>query len=97
MTEISLREYIETHLEAQAELHRSQREADQEAVKIALANSKELAEKHNDLIRQMERKDETYATKEQVGRVEAWQSRLTGAIVLLGGIGVANLVKLWTN
>ena len=77
------------------ELLRSQREADQLAVKKALDSAHELAQKHNDLIRQMERKDATYATSAEVDRLAYWQARLGGGIIVVAVIGVANLVKLW--
>ena len=77
------------------ELLRSQRAADQLAVKTALDSSHELAAKHNDLIRQMERKDTTYATSLEVDRLAYWQARLGGGLIVVAFIGIANLVKLW--
>jgi hypothetical protein len=107
-TDVSLREYssrdlwwLDRHLSGKIEaleaLMRSNRAADQEAVKTAFKASQELAAKHNDLIRQQEKKDATYATKNDVSRVESWQSRLTGGMVVVAVIGVANLVKVWTG
>jgi hypothetical protein len=79
------------------EVNRLQREADQLAIAKALEAAKELAEKHNDLIRTGEKKDETYATRADMNRLEQWQSRLTGAILLVSLIGVTNLVKVWSG
>ena len=77
------------------ELLRSQRTADALAVKTALDSAQELAQKHNDLIRQMERKDATYATSVDVDRLAAWQNKLAGGIAVAMIIGLVNLVKLW--
>jgi hypothetical protein len=65
------------------------------AVEKALSTATALAEKHNDLIRAAEARDATYATKEDVGRLESWQTRLTGGMVVIAIIGVSNLVKIW--
>jgi hypothetical protein len=77
------------------ELLRSQRAADALAVKTALDSAQELAQKHNDLIRQMERKDSTYATQLEVDRIASWQNKLAGGIAVAVAIGLTNLVKLW--
>jgi len=79
------------------ELLKSQRTADALAVKTALDSAQELAQKHNDLIRQMERKDATYATQIEVERLASWQARLGGGLVVFAFIGIANLVKIWTG
>jgi len=79
------------------ELLKSQREQDQLAVRTALTSSHELAEKHNDLIRQQERKDALYATQVEVDRLAAWQNKLAGGLVVVGIVGVSNLVKIWTG
>jgi hypothetical protein len=79
------------------ELLQTQRTADALAVKTALDSAQELASKHNDLIRQMERKDSTYATQSEVDRLAAWQSRLGGGLVVVAFVGVANLIKVWTG
>lgn len=105
-TDVSLREYVsvqigalDRHLTSQIaglkELVRSQREADQLAIKTADDASRQLAEKHNDLIRQQEKKDATYATKNDVDRLTAWQSKIAGGLVVVSVIGVANLIKVW--
>jgi hypothetical protein len=107
-TDVSLREHLESQLRsldrfyqaevtALKELIETKHDAAQEAVKLALASQKELAEKHNDLIRQGERKDETYATRAEIGRLENWQNKITGGLILLSLVGIANLVKLWVR
>lgn len=107
-TDISLKEYqlLNTHwldrfysaeirhLKEVGDIHR---ETSALAVSIALTNQKELADKHNDLIRQGEKKDETYATKEQLNVIRDWQSKITGALVLIAIVGVGNFIKLWTG
>ena len=88
------------------ELLRSQRSADQLAIKTALDSATELAARHNDLIRQMERKDSTYATKEEaeaittarnaeIARLTSFQNKLAGGLGAVALVGVTNLVKLW--
>jgi len=80
-TDVSLREYLGSRIDALDRLYKSElaalkelvdakHEAAQQAVTLALNSQQELAEKHNDLIRHGERKDETYATKTEVGRLE---------------------------
>jgi hypothetical protein len=88
---------LEEALSAEVELRRARREDDLLAVRTALASQKELSEKHNDLIRQMERKDALYATNTEVDRLAAWQARLGGGLLVLGFIGVANLIKVWSG
>lgn len=92
----ALDRHVSSEFASLRELLKSQREGDQLALKTALANQKELADKHNDLIRQGERKDALYATRVDVERLERWQSRLSGGLLILAFIGIANLVKLWT-
>lgn len=53
-------------------------------------------EQHNGLIRKMERGQDTYALRSDLSRVESWQSRITGGMLIIGVIGVSNLIKLWT-
>jgi hypothetical protein len=107
-TDVSIREYtardlwwLDRHLSGEIEALRnlvtSWRESDQNAITTALTSAKELAEKHNDLIRSGERKEETYASKEEVGRLAGWQAKMSGGLIVLGFIGVANLVKVWTG
>jgi len=77
------------------ELLEAQRTADQLAVKIALENQKELSEKHNDLIRSGEKKDETYATKVDVNRIAKTQAMMVGGLIVVSSIGLTTLVKLF--
>jgi hypothetical protein len=93
----ALDRHFTSEFSALKELLRSQRTADALAVKTALDSAHELAAKHNDLIRQMERKDATYATQTEVDKLAAWQARLGGGLIVVGFIGIANLVKLWTG
>jgi ABC-type transporter Mla subunit MlaD len=79
------------------ELMDAHRAGDQLAIDKALEASKELAEKHNDLIHSAETKDESYATKVELKRLENWQSKVSGGLIAVAGIGVANFVKLWTG
>jgi hypothetical protein len=91
----ALDRHVKSEFDALRELLKSQREGDQLAIKTALDASQELAARHNDLIRHGEQKDATYATKDDVERLSAWQSKLTGGLLVVMFIGVANLVKLW--
>jgi hypothetical protein len=93
----ALDRHVTSEFRALRKLLKSQREDDGKAVKTALDASKELAAKHNDLIRQQEKKDATYATKDEVNRLAGWQSKLGGGLLVLGFIGIANLVKIWTG
>ena len=79
------------------ELLQSQRVSDQQAIKTAFDASQELAAKHNDLIRSQEKKDATYATKDDVSRLSDWQTRISGGLAVVSIIAVANLVKVWTS
>lgn len=98
-TDVSLREhlaalrqadsrYTEAELRHVRELAQLQREADQLAIGKALDSSKELAEKHNDLIRSGEKKDETYATKVDLERLSSVQGKMIGGLIVLAAIGL---------
>jgi len=93
----ALDRHVTSEFRGLRELLKSQRESDQLAIKTALDASQELAARHNDLIRHGEQKDATYALKEDTKRLEAWQSRLTGGMVILAVIGISNLWKIWTG
>jgi hypothetical protein len=84
------------------------RQADQEAIDKALSSQKELAAKHNELISQMEKKDATYLTVQtqklrndfvdsRFSRIENFQAKITGGLMMIAIVGVANFVKLWTG
>lgn len=105
---ITLREYFEALREADRELERERiahvrevarlkREADLRATAAAFAAAKELADKHNDLIHAMERKDETYASRIDLSRLANIQSKMIGGLIVLGAIGVTNLIRVWTG
>lgn len=79
-----------THVRELSEAHRMHEHL---AVETALQASKELADKHNDLIRAGEKKDETYATKTDLNRLEATVSKLNGVTALVGVAVVANIVE----
>jgi hypothetical protein len=107
-TDVSLREHFEALRQCDRELARERmlnlrdiaivrREGDQFAISTALASAKELAEKHNDLIRSAEKKDETYATKIDLDRLANIQSKMIGGLIVIAAIGLTNLVRLWTG
>ncbi len=102
----SLRELLEQQIDALERLMESQRKADLMAVEKALSASKELAEKHNDLIRQMEQRDNTYVSEEvyrerhialeaRLARMEVLGARMVGGMLALAAVGIANLVKIF--
>lgn len=94
---VSLREHVEA-LEAERDKRYSaERRADQLAIEKAEAAAGAALEAHNGLLRKMEREQASYALKSDVGRVEAWQAKITGGMIIIGIIGVSNLVKLWTG
>ena len=88
---------LEREIEHLREVHTLQREADQVALQKALDAAQAMAEKHNDLIRAAEKKDEGYATKLEFSRLENWQAKITGGMIVIAAIGVANFVKVWTG
>jgi hypothetical protein len=69
--------------------------AAEQAVKVAGKEAKDRLKAHNGLIEQMRDQARQFASKEAVERLEAWQARLTGGILVVAFIGVVNLVKLW--
>lgn len=111
-TDVSLRQHFEALLRASRELDVALRQSDRElqtalrasdleAVRTALTAQKELASAHNDLLRKMEKLVETFIPKDvaeqRFSRIEAWQAKLTGGMLVLGAIGLSNLVKVWTS
>ena len=102
---ISLREYIESLIASERQMREAAREADKDAVEKALDSAQQLAEKHNDLIRQMQERDKTYVSQEvyderhkalqdRVDQLQSWQARMVGGMVVLATIGVTTLVRL---
>lgn len=76
------------------------------AITVAADEAKERLASHNGLIEQMRVKDEGFATKTSLvdykeaadlrfGRLEKFQAMIVGALILVSGIGVANVVKVW--
>jgi ferric-dicitrate binding protein FerR (iron transport regulator) len=94
------------------EMHETMRKSDSEAVDKAFASATKLSEAHNDLLRKMEKLTETFATKDvleeratrteeaiegRITRLESWQARLSGGLLVIAAVGLANFVKLWTG
>ena len=102
----NLREHVRTQVgQVTDALDSAQREnkityeGQEKATKVALDAATALAATHNDLIRQQEKKDNTYMTKDvaepRFQRIETFQIRLGTVAAILAMIGTANLVKLW--
>lgn len=77
-----------------------------EAVGLANVEAKERLSAHNGLIDRMEVLTASFVTREildalkessevRLRRIESWQSKITGGLILVSVIGVANLVKIW--
>lgn len=109
---ISLREHFEALRKADREamadqiaalerVHKLTRTADERAVNKAFESASKLSDLHNDLIRKMDKLNETFETKETASnrfqRIERWQSRFTGGLIFASFIGVVNLVQLFTG
>lgn len=103
-------EAFDRHISAElASLRREAMDADdnaRRAVEVAAFEAKERLTAHNGLIGKMEDQAAHFATRESVedykkaadmrfSRVERFQSMLTGAMLLISVIGIANLVKVW--
>lgn len=73
----------------------------EKAVAVAGTEASARLEAHNGLIRQMRDQAGAFATRDAVDRriaaTERFQAKVTGALILVGAIGVANLVKVWTK
>lgn len=70
-------------------------ETAEKAVAVANVEAKERLDQHNNVIGQMRELSATFATRDALERVEAWQGRLTGGILVIAFIGIVNLAKLW--
>jgi len=79
-----------------------------DAVQVAAHEAQERLTAHNGLIEQMRQQATHYATREsfedfkdsndkRLGRIERFQAALTGGMILVSFIGIANLVKVWTG
>jgi hypothetical protein len=82
------------------------READQRAVDAALTAAKEAVETaktasddhlkaNNNVLEGWKADRGTFATKEELGRIASFQSKLLGGIGVVAFIGLANLAKIW--
>lgn len=91
------REHLEAIANERDRRYAAEREADQLATSVAKEAAEAALELHNGLIRQMKEQQGTYARQDEVRRLESWQGRLTGGLVVVSIIGVSNLVKLWTG
>lgn len=80
----------------------------EKAIKVAADEAKERLVAHNGLIEQMRAQATQFATREAVedfkdtndkrlSRIERFQAMLTGGMILISFIGIANLVKVWTG
>jgi len=104
--------HLDRHLSSELAALRRETEAAQESAKeavgIASEEAKERLASHNGLIDQMQALSGTFVTREilealkegndeRLRRIESWQAKVTGALVLISVIGIANLVKLWAG
>jgi hypothetical protein len=111
-TPAQLRVHFDRILAERDHRYASERQADQEAVRVAHDNAKKAIETaaeeakerlaaHNGLIDKMEKQADTFVPREvaeaRFHHLDQWQARMTGAILVLGAIGFGNLVKLWLS
>lgn len=80
----------------------------EKAISVASVESKERLDQHNGLLQKMESQAATFPTREvidalmqgldmRVSRVERLLFMATGGLFLVGLVGIANLVKVWTG
>lgn len=67
-----------------------------EATAIAADEAKERLKAHNGLLEKMGENEKKFANRESVEIIQKFMYYMMGGMILLGVIGVANLVKLWT-
>ncbi len=60
---VSLRDYVQAMVEAERKIRISEREDDLRAIDKAFMAQEKLAEKHNNLLAQMDQKDKSYVTE----------------------------------
>jgi hypothetical protein len=111
-SDVPLKEHFEVQLRDLKELLTSEVANLKEATKLAHAQaetaiakaSTEATERlasHNGLIGKMEVQQERFPERESTDRrfaaLEDFRSKTVGALALLSFIGVANLVKVWTE
>ncbi len=61
--DVSLRDFVQAQIEAEREIRRSEREDDLRAIEKAFKSAEKLAEKHNDLIAQIDRREKDLVTE----------------------------------
>ena len=103
---------LDRHLTAEIEALRREtgaaEKAASDAVQVAAHEAQERLTAHNGLIEQMRQQAAQFATREsfedfkeandkRLGRIERFQAALTGGMILVSFIGIANLVKVWTG
>ena len=70
-----------------------------EALGVAKAEATERLTAHNGLLDKMEAQASTFALREvadeRFRKLEQWQAKINGALLLVAAVGLANLVKLW--
>jgi hypothetical protein len=103
---------LDRHFTAEVQALRRETEsarlASDRAIEVAAHEAAERLAAHNGLIEQMRQQANTFASREsqedyrktndnRLGRIESFQAKLTGGLMILAAIGVANLVKVWTG
>lgn len=75
--------------------------AAKEALGVAKAEATERLTAHNGLLDKMEAQAATFALREtsdeRFRRLEQWQAKINGALLLVAAVGLANLVKVWLS
>jgi hypothetical protein len=104
----SLDRFVSAEIRALRRETENAREASDRAIEVAAHEAAERLAAHNGLIEQMRQQAATFATREsqddyksvndnRLSRIESFQAKLTGGLIILAAIGVANLVKVWTG
>ncbi len=92
---VSLKEHFESKLgELDRRLTEAQRDA-KEAIKVATAAQEKRLDLLNEFRGQASDESKKYALKEVVDKLSIQVSMLYGGVVVVGIIGIANLVKLF--
>jgi len=98
---VTLREHLDQRFDDLEKRLEDRWAAERRALGLAERNIEGRLEKLNELRQQVATDRSEYMNREvaegRLSRMEAWQSKATGALVVIAGIGVANLVKLWTG
>ena len=97
-----LREYIDVRFAGSDKLRQEERLSDQRAVGIAKEEIDRRLADMNELRRQITEERLAYvprgehiALTERLRLMETWQARVTGALVLVGSLGIANFIRIW--